>query len=212
MTRRHLDGEAYLSNELDYEAKTEGRGMVRVLLIAVALVCGLIGACAVTGCQSIKDYAKNALDEATGGKTEQAVNADEVDYSLLRWTMGGENKATAPLDETARISNLTFGGNNLRFDSIPNVCQSLGATDKADAGAVIVCLFLKRSDGTWTGGKFDWIADNRGNTRGLHHCTDSPGYNGWTMAGTTSPIDAAFVLVSVRTGKRSNVIKGVWTR
>jgi hypothetical protein len=163
-----------------------------------------------SGCATIKEYAQDALDEATGGKTEQPVNADEVDYSLLHWTMGGENKATAPLDETARISNLAFSGNNLRFDSIPSVCQVLGATDKADAGAVLVCLFLKRTDGVWTGGKFDWIADNRGNTRGLHHCTDSPGYNGWTMAGTTSPIDAAFVLVSVRTGKRSNVIKGVW--
>ena len=52
MTKRHIDGEAYLSNDLDYEAEAKGRGMVRILLIAVAVACGLIGAWS----RSLKEY------------------------------------------------------------------------------------------------------------------------------------------------------------
>ena len=44
-----IDGKAYLSNDLDYEAEREGSGIIRVLLIAVALACGLSRFCQLLG-------------------------------------------------------------------------------------------------------------------------------------------------------------------
>ena len=155
-------------------------------------------------------------DEITGdatGTTTPTSSADtasdEVDYSSLQWVYGGFNGAGASLDDAARISNLTFNTSTLYYKWLNSTgCEDLGATSSGDYNATLACVFFQKSDGTWVGGKFDWISTSR-TSRGLDHCSF---YSGWTLDGIPNPCPAAFVIVSVETGTRSNVIKGEWKR
>ena len=139
------------------------------------------------------------------------IAADEVDYSSLRWEFGGFNgRGAVPSPET-RISNLAISGKNMSFTFAAGSCVTLGAKNASDTGVVMVCLFAKDASGTWRGGKFDWIADNRGARRDLNHITGSTPYSNWSSSWIPNPADAAFVLVST-TGRRCNVIKSTWRR
>ena len=62
-----------------------------------------------------------------------------------------------------------------------------------DASAALACLFVQKADGSWVGGKFDWISTSR-RSRGLENI--QLGYGGWTLAGVPNPCAAAFVIVS----------------
>lgn len=137
--------------------------------------------------------------------------ADEVDYASLRWDYGGFNGSKAPMDANTRISNLTFRGNSLYFKFASGSCVTLGAKSASDTASVMVCVFFKDASGSWRGGKFDWIADNRNATRDLHHVNGSAPYSNWQSSWIPNPAETAFVLVSM-SGRRSNVIKGRWQR
>ena len=153
----------------------------------------------------------NPAEPGTSPIVAPSTKDDAVDYALLRWEFGGFNGRGALLDADTRISNLAISGNNMSFQFASGSCVTLGAKSASDTGTIIVCLFAKDASGTWRGGKFDWIADNRGARRELHHITGSKPYNNWSAAWIPNPAETAFVLVSM-SGRRSNVIKGSWQR
>jgi len=185
-------------NKLDYESEGSGIGLCRVLFIALAGLALVFLALLTTGCATIKEYAHDALENATGGNTDaQPVNADAVDYSLLQWEFGGFNGANARLD-TPRLSGASCDGRTVFYKWDVGLDVWGMGHDNADA---VCALFIERSDGSWTGGKFDWVSTSR-TSRGLGHLE---GYNGWSER---LPLTGrvAFVVVTADGARRSNVI------
>ena len=190
-------------------------------------VLALIAAAMLSGCSTIR----NAVDEyrdwrdsqtnapavppdvpdtppATPGTPTQPDTpaADEADYSAFSWAYGGFNGARAALDKP-RIESLRMNGmSGLSYRwAGPNLSAwGIAHTD----AAALACLFLQRADGSWVGGKFDWISSSR-TTRDFKNLG---GYNGWTLAGIPNPCRAAFVIVSADGRRRSNVITADWRR
>ena len=172
-------------------------------LIAVALL--------LCGCSTVR----NAVDEYRdwrGSHTNApavppgAPAADEAEYDTFTWAYGGFDGSRAALSEP-RIESLRMNGmSGLSYRwAGPNLSAwGLGHTD---AGA-LACLFVRRSDGSWIGGKFDWISTSR-TTRDFKNLG---GYQGWTLEGIPNPCRAAFVIVSADGRRRSNVITADWRR
>ena len=129
---------------------------------------------------------------------------DEVAFSSLPWNYGGFNGSRAALD-APRIGSLRMGSNLAYTWKQSNLAAwGLG---HSEAGA-LACLFLQRADGSWVGGKFDWISTSR-TTRDFENLG---GYNGWTLAGIPNPCRAAFCIASADGRRRTNVIATEWRR
>lgn len=162
---------------------------------------------AVVGCESSDDAGSDASG-TTSSQTTQAGNSkgDAVDFASLNWTMGGFNGSGATLSSPT-IQGLNISGGSMSYSwAGPNL--SAWGLSSSSAGA-LACLFVQKSDGTWVGGKFDWISSSR-TSRDLSHCFSK--YNGWSLRDVPNPCKAAFVIVSKDGSKRSNVISATWTR
>ena len=119
-------------------------------------------------------------------------------FSSLQWTYGGFDGKNAQLD-AVRLSGLRSDGNNVwyKFDTDLTVW----GMPHTEAGGAIFAVFIERSPGVWTGGKFDWVSSSRTH-RELKHLTN---YNGWHES---LPIRGrvACVIVSANRARRSNVV------
>ena len=171
-----------------------------------------------TGCEDAAVYdgaswnASTVTDTTSGGSTTTTTggsttvtNMDAVSYGSLNWTYGGVKHASASFDSSVILSGLSFSSSSLSFTYVKDL--SNWGLSFGDAGA-LACLFVQKADGSWVGGKFDWISSSR-TSRGLSHTSN---YNGWTLAGVPNPCAAAFVIVSADGKKRSNVLAGTWSR
>lgn len=191
----------------------------------------LLAACALIGCEraetedgvswngSSKPATTTTTTTATttgsgssGGSTQPsqpsgggATAGDAVDFSSLRWSFGGVNGAGA-VQSGVVISGLGFSKNGLSFRYNTNL--SAWGRSYSHAGDY-ACLFVQKSDGSWVGGKFDWISSSR-TTRDFINVRG--GYNGWSFAGVPNPCNAAFVILNHDCKRRSNVLVGSWTR
>lgn len=150
-------------------------------------------------------------DPTTPTPTPPNTAVDEVDYASLVWSNGGFNGKGSRLDPVARISNLTFTKSALSYKWAGGGCEALGASSAGDAGATICAVFFQGSNGIWYGGKFDWISTSR-TSREMKHINGSDPYSNWDASVISNPADACFVIVSVKTGTRTNVIKSRWQR
>lgn len=130
--------------------------------------------------------------------------SDGVSYGSLRWTYGGVNGSGA-VQSGVSISGLSMGKNSLSFTYNRNL--SAWGYSNGDASA-LACFFVQKSDGSWVGGKFDWISSSR-TSRDLSHTRN---YNGWNLSGVPNPCKCAFVIVDKGLKKRSNVLVGTWSR
>lgn len=130
---------------------------------------------------------------------------DQVPFGALKWTYGGFNGSRAA-KTSASIGGLHMSGNSLSYSWTGDTLASWGLAD--GAADALACLFVQKADGSWVGGKFDWISTNR-RSRGLEHTN---GYGGWTLADVPNPCAAAFVIVSADGKKRTNVITTTWAR
>jgi hypothetical protein len=143
-----------------------------------------------------------AAPVASGG----AVGADAVSFGALRWTYGGRPNGSGARNGGVVISGARFSSNRISF----TYNHDLGAWGYSrDALGGIACLFVRKENGQWVGGKFDWISSSR-TSRGFENIR--AGYNGWSLAGVPNPCAAAFVIVSPDGSRRSNVISGTWSR
>ena len=131
--------------------------------------------------------------------------ADQAPFGSFRWSYGGFNGSGAT-HSGVNLSGLKIskGGFSFQYD---NNLSAWGLSN-GDASA-LACFFVQKSDGSWVGGKFDWISSSR-TYRDLNHLHS--GYGGWTLAGVPNPCQAAFVIVSKDGSKRSNVLAGTWSR
>lgn len=158
--------------------------------------------------QQPTDPAKNNDDSSNGdsSETDDLSNpGDQVPFSSLKFTYG-DFKGGGARQSGVSISGLRLSSNGLSF----KYERDLGAwgLSYTDASA-IACFFMQKADGSWVGGKSDWISSSR-KTRDLNNVY--AGYNGWTLSGIPNPTQAAFVIISRDGKKRSNVISGTWSR
>ena len=222
MDGKWMHGDRNMSND-----ENDDREYWNGLAITVGAAAALCAALLLCGCSTIRDVVDEYRDwrdsqtnapavppdvpdtpPATPGTPTQPDTpaADEADYSAFTWAYGGFNGARAALDKP-RIESLRMNGmSGLSYRwAGPNL--SAWGLSHTDAGA-LACLFLQRADGSWVGGKFDWISSSR-TTRDFKNLG---GYNGWTLAGIPNPCRAAFVIVSADGRRRSNVITADWRR
>ncbi len=155
------------------------------------------------GCESEDvDFSNSSSNSAS-----VSGEGDEVDFGSLKWTFGGENGAGAQLT-SATIANLSASGDGMSYQWAGDTLRSWGLSD-SQAGA-FACFFVQKSDGSWVGGKFDWISTSR-TTRGFENILHE-NYVGWTLVGVPNPCNCAFVIISEDCTKRTNVIAGTWSR
>ncbi len=187
------------------------RIMLNIGAPILGAVLALIAAAMLSGCSTIRD----AVDEYRDWRADQTnapaappatPAADEAEYDTFTWAFGGFDGSRATLSEP-RIASLGMNGmSGLSYRwAGPNL--SVWGLGHTEAGA-LACLFVRRADGSWVGGKFDWISSSR-TTRDFRNLG---GYNGWSLAGIPDPCRAAFVIVSADGRRRSNVITADWRR
>jgi len=179
-----------------------------ILAGAAAALCAALLLC---GCSTVRDAVRDWRDWRDSQTNAPAAPpatpaADEAEYDTFTWAFGGFNGSRAALSEP-RIASLRMNGmSGLSYRwAGPNL--SAWGIAHTDAGA-LACLFVRRADGSWVGGKFDWISTSR-TTRDFKNLG---GYNGWSLAGIPNPCRAAFVIVSADGRRRSNVIIAEWRR
>lgn len=151
------------------------------------------------------DSGSPATEDSTGGASDVSSGADQAPFGSFKWIYGGFNGASA-VHSGVNISGLKISKGGFSFHYDTNL--SAWGLSHGDASA-LACFFVQKGDGSWVGGKFDWISSSR-TYRDLNHL--HIGYGGWTLAGVPNPCQAAFVIVSKDGKKRSNVLVGTWTR
>jgi len=181
----------------------------------LALVCLLVIALFAFGCEDGHHHSSDAAaprvsnnsDSAavvpgvsgTGGAAAAA--SDPLPPGAVRWCYGGFDGSRAQHDARCRISSLRVtnpSGLSLRWGSgIP------GDWAKDQNGLVIFALFFQAGDGSWKGGKIDWINAAR-STRDLKN--PAAGYGGWNWGEYLAAKKHAAVVVSADGRQRSNWI------
>lgn len=170
---------------------------------------------ALVGCESSDDIDGNVwMAQTTSAETSSTANTttttasrDAVSFSSLNWSFGGFNGSGAKISSPS-IGNLRISGDTLTYSWTGTTLRAWGISDE-DHRSTLICLFVKRNDGAWVGGKFDWVSTSR-TSRNLENVFH--GYEGWSLAGVPNPCEAAMVIVHVDGSKRTNVTKGTWTR
>ena len=150
-------------------------------------------------------YSPPAEETEESPTTSEEPFPDEVTFSDLNWSYGGFDGASAEVSDVS-IGGLVVDGRGLRFEYETDL--SSWGLSHSDAGA-LACLFVQKEDGTWVGGKFDWISSSR-KTRGFENIYG--GYNGWNLSNVPAGANVAFCIVSRDGKKRSNIVTAKWER
>jgi hypothetical protein len=149
----------------------------------------------------------NPATSGTGNSdTPSADNADSIPFSALKWRFGHFGGSRAKLS-SPQLAGLSCHGNTLSYRWV----KGLGGwgLSNGDAGA-IAAAFVQKADGSWVGGKFDWVSTSR-SSRGLENVL--AGYEGWNLSGVPNPCQICFVVVDVSGRRRSNVVgPATWSR
>lgn len=143
---------------------------------------------------------------APEGSVPGNIASDAVPFGALNFCYGGANGSGAEY-VPAEIHGLRMSRGSLSYSWGSKNLSSWGLS-KGDAGA-LCCLFVQKADGSWVGGKFDWISTSR-TSRPLDNVFKH--YCGWSLQGVPNPCQAAFVIISKNGKKRSNVISTTWRR
>ena len=143
--------------------------------------------------------------KAGGGTADGAVGADQVPFGSLSWEYGGKPNGAGARNGGVVISGASFAANKVSFSYVRDL-SAWGYSKDALGG--IACLFVRKTNGSWVGGKFDWISSSRSSRDFLNVYG---GYGGWSLADVPNPCQAAFVIVSPDGKRRSNVIVGSWS-
>lgn len=147
-----------------------------------------------------------ASGENTAATPDAAGNYDSVPFWLLQWKFGGINGSHAAVS-TPSLANLKCNRNTLSYTWVVGL-EGWGLA-KGDAGA-LCAAFVEKEDGSWVGGKFDWVSTSH-TAKGLENVL--AGYDGWNLAGVPNPCMICFVVIDANGKRRSNVIgPALWKR
>ena len=139
-------------------------------------------------------------------ETPAVGGVDTIPFSALKWSYGHFGGSRAQLS-SPQLANLKCSGNTLSYKWVQGL--SGWGLSNGEAGA-IAAAFVQKADGSWIGGKFDWVSTSR-SSRGLENVL--AGYEGWNLTGIPNPCQICFVVVDVSGRRRSNVVgPATWSR
>lgn len=141
---------------------------------------------------------------AEGSKAPSA-ETDAISFESLKWRYGGFDGSRATPVSGCEIAELRVVGGKMSYRWSQGGCELLGAADRGDANC-IAALFVQGADGSWRGGKFDWISTSR-TSRSFENIHGE--YHGWPSDSIEKAAACAFVIVSKDGKRRSNVIMEV---
>ena len=146
----------------------------------------------------------DGTDATSSSANDQHVahSADEADFAQLQWAWGGFNGKNATPVPGCVIAALDVGKDKMTYKWKEGGCELLGAADRGDASC-LACFFVQGADGSWRGGKFDWISTSR-TSRSFENIHGE--YNGWPADAVKTARGYAFCIVSKDGRKRTNVI------
>ena len=202
------------------EARSSDKALVGGVLCAIISFAVIAAGILSVGCQSIAPLVELGMDILDAVQTNAVVSAEEpaddpggvasesggsvldsVAFSGLVWTYGGFDGSRAAASSPS-ISNLSCNGSKVSYT------WSIGLADWGlgydDAGAIFA-VFIEQPDGSWVGGKVDWVSTSR-TSRDFKHMLS---YNNWPKSGVSLPLATgtrvAVVVVSANGALRSNV-------
>lgn len=169
----------------------------------------LIATWILTGCETESETTVVAPDSTSSDSADRSEessdtpdipSASNFSYDTVIW--GGESYGGATsVDMT--LSSASVDGSYIHFEYEMN--NSWPTTDGLQA---VACMFVKRSDGSWYGGKFDWIREG-GQTVKLTENIDN-GYGAFSSEQPAPGQTVAFIWVSVDKKHRSNEAVTTW--
>jgi hypothetical protein len=112
----------------------------------------LCAALCLAGCGSVEGYIRDKLPGESPAPSPAF--PDAVPFSELRWDFGGFS-ADAGATAEFSITSVSFNGSTLNY-SVADAPANWGSEGGAPR-ATVFAIFFKRANGTWTGGKVDWI-------------------------------------------------------
>jgi hypothetical protein len=116
-------------------------------------------------------------------------------------TWQGPNFSGATIDPRVTLRSAHIEGGNVRLDYDP-----LPADWPKQVNAPgMLCLFTKQADGSWLGGKFEWL-DPGQTSKSLGNINN--GYNGWSRPATGA--ETAVVIFSTDGSRHSNPAYTTW--
>lgn len=183
------------------EARGSNNAFVGALVIVAAILAGIAILCIPTGCATVTEIITGATNITQHSETQASVDA--VPFESLVWDCGGFTPSSSTVVK-GNISSVAFNGSTLTYSA--TVDADWGSEGNAP-NATIAALFFKSGDGTWHGGKFDWIGFV-GKPRPAGHIAE---YNGWAHT-FPAPKGDEYVYVLIRGDNkrsRTNVVKGV---
>ena len=146
-----------------------------------------------------------AATPAAGTAGDAPADPDQIGYGSLSWRYGGINgRGYKP--SAVSISGLRASHGGLSFRYKTNL--SAWGYGNSDIAAY-ACMFVQTANGSWVGGKFDWISSSR-SSRDFNNVYS--GYGGWNLDNVPNPCQIAFVIIDANSKRRSNVIVGTWNR
>lgn len=153
---------------------------------------------AATGTEASSTTGTDGSSTTTTGT--DTTSSDGFAYSAVIW--GGENYGG---DQTVdmTLSSADVGGGYIRFEYTMNDSWPLKEGNQA-----VACMFMKRSDGSWYGGKWDWISDGGQSLKQTVNIDE--GYGAFADERPTSGQTVAFVWVSTDKKHRSNEAITTW--
>ena len=166
-----------------------------IVLFGMALVLGLVA------CEPIEskivDESSEGLPVAEAAPPETPAVAVDDDFDLSRVSWIGPNFSGAVRDERAVLHSVDIDLSSnmlyLQWDPLPSDWPR-----QVNAPGMLN-LFEQLGDGTWRGGKFEWL-DPGQTAKSLKNIDN--GYNGWTRPARGSLV--AIIIFSTDGARRSN--------
>ena len=127
-------------------------------------------------------------------------SSDGFDWGAIQWGSEAFPNATT-VDMSLNSARVSDGKIYFSFE----MNDSWPTRDWANA---IACAFMKQSDGSWYGGKFDWISTGGQSVKLTDNIVN--GYGSFSGHRPSSGQEMAFVWVSIDGTRRSNVAYTTW--
>jgi hypothetical protein len=182
-------------------------------IFALGTILALAATAALTGCTTVKEkwgelWQKNKpqIELPTPEQPPTQATDDEVDFSKLQWTRGGENFSKAVRDPACAITGVKIRGGGTPVLSYGGEGFQKWPVKDENVTHIWAIFFDDNRDGIYErGGKFDWGRSTAAD-RPLAHLTHYKGWDGYPKKGTPW----AAVITDIKGKKRSNVATGVW--
>lgn len=147
------------------------------------------------GCEKIDPEDHGGAAQSETAAQPAATSGGDFNLSAVQWI--GPNHAGSQRDERAVLhsASINLGNNTVRlsYNPLPSDWPlQVNAPGK-------LCLFEQLPDGSWRGGKFEWL-DPGQSVKSLNNINN--GYNGWRRPAVGSRI--AVVILSTNGRRHSN--------